>query len=220
MQRQLAKVMLRSWTEAPQCTVVGDVDVTNLTAFRQALKAEGPAPTVSHFVLVAVARTLIDHPRFNAHLDGDRTTEHETVNIGLAVALETGELVAPVLPDVARCDASTMAARVRELSSRAYGAQLTTADMQGGTFTFSSLGQAEVARYATPILSPPQVAILAATGIRSEPVVRDGEIVVADFLPVSLTFDHRALNGQQANRFLDSLARHLAEPQALLAPIQ
>jgi pyruvate/2-oxoglutarate dehydrogenase complex dihydrolipoamide acyltransferase (E2) component len=220
MQRQLAKVMRQSSSEAPQCTIFGDVDVTSLTSLREKLKAKGPAPTVSHFVLVALARTLLEHPRFNAHLDGDMVTEHETVNISLAVSLKSGELLAPVLHDVAQWDAFTMAAHARDLSGRAYRASLSSADMQGGTFMFSSLGQATVSRYATPILILPQVAVLAATRIRTEPVVHGSEISVADMLPVSLTFDHRAINGQQANNFLDTLSVHLADPEALLLPLQ
>ena len=220
MQRQLAAVMLRSWTEAPQCTVFADADVTRLCELRRELKSGGAAPTVSHFVLVALARALAVHPRLNAHLEGDVLTEHGTISLGFAIALDTGGLMAPVLRDVGNWDAFTMAEEARALTAKALGGKLALTDMQGATFTFSNAGQSRSPRYATPILALPQVAILAVTAMRPDPVVRDGAVTVADTLPLSLTFDHRALNGQQANLFLDCLADHLGAPEALLSPIK
>ncbi|WP_165390277.1 2-oxo acid dehydrogenase subunit E2 [Thalassococcus sp. S3] len=218
MQRHLAKALSHSWSTAPHCTVFADADVTALTALRAELKAKGAAPTVSHFVLTALARALQGHPAFNGWLEGDTLHRVEDINIGLAIALQDGGLMAPVLSDIGGIDAFDMAARTRALADRARGKALSAQDMQGGTFTFSSAGRARTPRYATPLLPLPQLAILAATGIRAEPVVRQGSIKSADILPLSLTFDHRAINGEQANAFLDHLSDRLADPRALLSP--
>ncbi|WP_419908274.1 2-oxo acid dehydrogenase subunit E2 [Hoeflea sp.] len=219
MQRQLATVMLNSWSQAPQCTVFADADVSRLRELRRDLKSKSAAPSVSHFVLVALARALLAHPRLNAHLDGDRMSEHTTVNIGFAVALDNGGLTAPVLRDAGGWDAFTMAREAGALLEKALAGRLAHSDMRGATFTFSNAGQSRSPRYATPILPLPQVAILAVTAMRPDPVVRDGAVTIADILPLSLTFDHRAINGQQANAFLDSLVDQLAQPDELLSPI-
>ena len=216
LQRQVAAAMSRSAAEAAACTVLADLDAAPLSALLAGL--ERPRPTVTHLLAVAVARTLGAHPALNAHLDGDIVEAFGAVHLGLAMALPDGGLIAPVLRDAQALGAPGLAAAARDLAERARTGALRPADMRGATFTLSSAGPARAPRYATPLIPLPQVAILAATAIRPEPIVRDGAVVAGEVLPLSLTFDHRALNGAAANAFLEDLAARLAAPEALMHP--
>ncbi|PRY95719.1 pyruvate dehydrogenase E2 component (dihydrolipoamide acetyltransferase) [Hasllibacter halocynthiae] len=216
VQRQVAKAVARSAAEAAACTVFADLDAAPLQAALAAL--ERPRPTVTHLIAVAAARALTAHPVLNAHLDGDALDMPGAVHLGLAMALPEGGLIAPVIRDAHAMDAVTLARAARDLAERAARGALAPADMRGATFTLSSAGRSPTPRYATPLIPLPQVAIMAITAIREAPVIRDGAVASGLVLPVSLTFDHRALNGAAANEFLDALAGRLADPADLLRP--
>ena len=212
--------MARSAAEAAACTVFADLDAAPLTALREGLGPDlgSRRPTVSHLLAAAVARALVAHPALNAHLEGDVLHVAQAVHLGLAVALPDGGLVAPVLRDAHLLAAPDLADAARTLTDRARAGTLRPDDVRGATFTLSNAGPARTPRYATPLVPLPQVAILAATAIRPEPVARGGAVSVGETLPVSLTFDHRALNGAAANAFLEDLAARLAAPEALMRP--
>ena len=214
LQRQVAAAMSRSAAEAASCTVLADLDAAPLSALLEGL--ERPRPTITHLLAVAVARTLAAHPALNAHLDGDMVEAFAAVHLGLAMALPDGGLVAPVLRDAQALSVPDLAAATRNLLKRARTGALRPADMRGATFTLSSAGPARAPRYATPLVPLPQVAILAVTAIRPEPVIRGGAVVAGEVLPLSLTFDHRALNGAAVNDFLEDLAARLAAPELLM----
>lgn len=216
MQRQVARAVSRSAAEAAACTVLSDLDAGPLSALRAGLVP--PRPTVTHLLAVATARALGAHPALNAHLDGEMLETFGAVHLGLAMALPDGGLIAPVLRDAHLLCAPDLAEAARDLAERARAGALRPADMRGATFTLSSAGTGRAPRYATPLIPLPQVAILAATAIRPEPVVRGGAVVAGEVLPLSLTFDHRALNGAAANAFLETLADRLAAPEPLMHP--
>jgi pyruvate/2-oxoglutarate dehydrogenase complex dihydrolipoamide acyltransferase (E2) component len=216
VQRMVARAMSASAAEVAACTVFADLDAEPLVALRGDLA--DPRPTVTHLLAVAVARSLRAHPTLNAHLDGDMLEVHDAVHLGLAMTLPDGGLIAPVIRDVQAMDAATFAAAARDLAARAKDGTLVPQDMRGAGFTLSSAGQSPAARYATPLVPLPQVAILAANAIRAAPMVKDGAVVAGHVLPLSLSFDHRALNGATANAFLDDLAARLAAPEPLMHP--
>ena len=217
VQRQTGKVLSKSRAETVEVTVFGELDVTELVRVRSEL-TQDDRPTITHFLLAALARSLRDQPDFNAHFADDALTLLPEIDLGFAVSLPNGDLVSPVLRDVGRLPLDAIAAAARDLAARARAGTLALADMRGAGFTLSSIGQTPAARFATPVVTVPQVAILAAMAVRAQPVVTDGRIGIAQILPVSLSFDHRAVNGAAANAFLQSLADHLARPDTLHSP--
>lgn len=219
VQRQTAKLLSKSRAETVEVTIFGEVDVSELMAMRAGFRGVGTMPTITHFILAAIARTLTEHPAFNAHFIENALHLLPKADIGFAVSLENGDLVSPVLRDVGAMLLDDIAAAASRLAERARTGALELADMKGAGFTFSSVGQTPAARFATPVIPVPQVAILAAMAVRAQPVVRDDGLGIAQVLPVSLSFDHRALNGAAANAFLQTLADQLAAPEALIAPI-
>ena len=218
VQRQTAKLLSKSRAETVEVTVFGELDVTALVSLRAGRRTEGQLPTITHFVLAALARTLDDHPTFNAHFVDETLHLLPQADIGFAVSLDNGDLVSPVLRNVGALSLDAIATAARRLAERARTGALELADMKGAGFTFSSVGPTPAARFATPVIPVPQVAILAAMAVRAQPVVQGDAIGIAQILPVSLSFDHRALNGAAANAFLQTLANHLAKPERLIAP--
>lgn len=218
VQRQTAKFLAASRAETVEVTIFSEVDVTEMIALRRMLREDGSACTVTHFILVALARALAQHPEFNAHFQNNELTYHDRADIGVAVSLDNGDLVTPVLRDVGAMTLEEIAQAARDLASKAQAGALKLADMKGAGFTVSSVGQMSAPRFATPVVPVPQVAILAAMAIREVPVVRAGNIVVAPVLPLSLSFDHRAINGAAANAFLQTISDELGAPKGLLSP--
>lgn len=217
-QRQAAKFLSRCDAETVCVTVFGQADAGAVQAHRAALARNADAndaPTITHYLLAALARTLAEHPVFNAHfVDGELQHNH-AVDIALAVAMPNGDLVMPVVREVDRKPLRELHRECDTLVERVRAGGMTLKDTRGATFTLSNLGRPEVPTHATPVIPVPQVAILAVTAIRQTPVVRDGAIVIADMLPLSLSFDHRVINGVAANQFLDRLGEWLARPDEL-----
>ncbi len=220
VQRQTAKFLSRSLAETAQVTIFGEIDVTAMIALRQRMKSDGAAPSVTHFIIAALARTLRRHPQFNAAFDGTSLTLQPQVDLGFAVSLSNGDLVSPVLHGVGRMGLAQIGQSARALAEKAQSGLLELADLKGAGFTFSSVGTTATAKFATPVVPIPQVAILAAMAIREQAVIRDGRVEIAPVLPVSLSFDHRALNGAAANDFLQTLADVLSEPETFESPVE
>jgi pyruvate dehydrogenase E2 component (dihydrolipoamide acetyltransferase) len=201
IRKGIAAAMTRSLSEAAQLTLTRDVGMSGALAVRR--EAAGAA-TLTDVMLATVARVLARHPRLNAHLVGDELRFYDTVNIGLAVALDHG-LVSPVIRNVSSLSLAEIANLRRDLVERARGGRLRQAELEGGTFTVTNLGMYGIDTF-TPILKLPEVAILGIGAVRGRPAVSGGDLVVRDMCSLGLTFDHRALDGAPAAAFLADLA--------------
>ncbi len=214
MHRATANNMARNWLNVPHVTQFDAVDYTALDDIRNALKPEmerrGIKLTPMAYLLKACALTLADHPEVNVslHPDGKRIYRKSYVHIGVAVDTPAG-LMVPVLRDVLDKDLWTLATEVSALAAKARERKLRPADMQGGCFTISSLGGIGGLGF-TPIVNAPEAAILGVSRLAIQPVYVDGQFVPRKTLPLALSYDHRALNGATAGRFLTDLAERLS----------
>ncbi len=212
--------MHRSWLAVAQVAQFEEADVTELEAFRAELKAEaekrGVKLTPLPFLLKACANCLREFPQFNVsiHSSGEYVIQKKYVHIGIAVATDAG-LVVPVVRDVDRKSIWQLAAEVAEASRKARERQLTPDDMQGACFTISSLGNLGGTGFI-PIVNAPEVAILGVARTVVKPVWRDGEFVPRTMLPLTLSYDHKALNGVDGGRFAARLAELLGDIRRLL----
>ena len=210
-----------SWINIPHVTQFDEADITDLEALRQALKTEAAAQGVKltplAFVVAACVRALQEFPGFNASLDesGQNLVFKKYFNLGFAADTPQG-LMVPVIRDADRKDIYAIARDLAALSERARVGKLAAADMQGGCFTVSSLGGIGGTAF-TPIINPPEVAILGVSRSVMRPVWRDGAFVPRLMLPLSLSYDHRVIDGAAGVRFTSWLAGRLADPAALVA---
>jgi pyruvate dehydrogenase E2 component (dihydrolipoamide acetyltransferase) len=202
MRGAIARRMHESLQTTAQLTLNTDVDSAALVAFRSKLRENSEYATVTYndLILLAVARTLPAHERLNATLEADQISIWESINLGLAVSLDEG-LMVPVIQECGEKTLSEIAAAARDLAARAREGRLGMADVLGGTFTVSNLGAFGVDHF-TPIINPPQVAILGIGRIRLK-------------LTLSLTIDHRAVDGAQGGQFLSALSAALEDPASL-----
>ena len=210
----------RAWVNVPHVTNHDEADVTDLEAFRRSIKDEAAAAgvriTLLAFVTKAVAATLGAFPTFNASLspDGGSIVLKKYVHIGIAVDTPNG-LMVPVLRDADRKGVYDLAREMAELGARAREGALKSDDMQGGTFTISSLGGIGGTAF-TPIVNAPEVAILGLSRSRMTPVWDGAAFQPRLMLPLDLSWDHRVVDGAEAARFLAHLARVLADVRRLL----
>jgi pyruvate dehydrogenase E2 component (dihydrolipoamide acetyltransferase) len=210
----------RSWVTVPHVTQFDSADVTELEGFRKAHKAEADAEGVKltflPFVVKAVCRALREMPHFNASLDrtGENLIVKRYLHIGVAVETEHG-LVVPVIRDADGKGIFELARQLQDLSERARARKLTPGDMQGASFSISSLGGIGGTAF-TPIVNHPEVAILGVSRMEWRPVWRDGEFVPRLVLPLSLSYDHRVIDGADAARFTTRLAALLADLRLLV----
>jgi len=190
-------------TMAP-VTLTTSADITDTLPIADGLIAgANRQSTMQHLLIAATARNLAKHPRINATLKEYILTVHDNINIGVAVAAPRGLLV-PVLKQADKLAIGEIAKSVKTMVNQAYRDRLTVEDLSGGTFTISSLGAYDIDAF-TPIINPPQVAILGVGRILEGPLVRNAKIVIGASITLSLTFDHRALDGMLAAEFLNSL---------------
>ena len=220
IRRTIAEKMHLSWTTVPRVTNFDDADITELERIRQASKEDyarkGIKLTTLPFVIKAVAMTLRQHPLLNASIDleHDRIIYKEYIHIGIAVDSERG-LVVPVLRNADTRSIAEIARMVAELAEKVRTGDYTLDDLRGGSFTISNLG-AIGGTYSTPIVNVPEVAILLVGRSRKMPVVVDDQIVVRLMLPLSLSYDHRLVDGAAAARFLNDVIAYLETPSRLL----
>jgi Pyruvate/2-oxoglutarate dehydrogenase complex, dihydrolipoamide acyltransferase (E2) component, and related enzymes len=220
MRRTIAERMSRSVREAPQFTVSIDVEMSRAMAIVEDLAAwaereGGPRVTLTALLVKACAWALRRHPALNATLEGEEILEWEDVNIGVAVAVPEG-LVVPVIHEADRRGLMEIAQILEEKARRAREGALRLEDVQGGTFTLSNLGMYGVDRF-TAILNPPQAGILAVGRVAKRPVVGGGdEVVVRPVATLTLTADHRVIDGAQAAQFMETLRAVLERPGLLL----
>jgi len=203
----------------PHVTQFDDADITDLEAFRASLKAEAEQRqtriTPLPFLLKASAVALRDNPRLNSALSrgGEDLVEKGYVHIGMAVDTPAG-LMVPVIRDVARKTIWELSAEVIELAGLARDRKLKPAQMQGGCFTISSLGAIGGTGF-TPIVNTPELAILGVSKAAMQPVWNGSEFVPRKMLPLSLSYDHRAVNGGDAGRFMTRIVELLSDIRKL-----
>lgn len=215
LRRVIGDRMSGSLREMAQLTITVEADITRLVARREALKAEGTALSYTALVARAVVLSLAHHPYLNAALEGDSIRLHSKINLGIAVNLDEG-LVVPVIQDAGRRPVAELTAEVKRLGDLARRQALVVADSSGGTFTITNLGAYEVDVF-TPIINPPQVAILGVGRIKERAGVVDGQVQVCKTLWLSLSFDHRIVDGAPAGAFLKEVRSQLEMPEELFS---
>jgi pyruvate dehydrogenase E2 component (dihydrolipoamide acetyltransferase) len=209
-----------SWLNLPHVTQHEDADITDLEEGRGALKSkasqEGVRLTPLVFIIKACILALKEFPRFNASLDeaGENLVFKKYFNIGFAADTPNG-LVVPVIANADRLGTYELARTLAEMSERARAGKLKAVEMQGGSFTISSLGGIG-GTYFTPIINAPEVAILGVSKAAQKPVYERGAFVPRLMLPLSLSYDHRVIDGAEAARFVVFLAKTLGDAKALL----
>jgi pyruvate dehydrogenase E2 component (dihydrolipoamide acetyltransferase) len=213
--RIMAERMTTSWTTAPHFYLVREVNVSRLVTWRdRASKQTGAPITYTDLLVKLVAAAIGQHPGVNASWKDGAIVRNADTNIGLAVAIDDG-LVVPVLHRADALNLAEIAARRQDVVSRAQGGKLRPADIQGGGFTISNLGMYGVDAFSA-IVNPPQAAILAVGRIADRVVAVHGQPAVQPTMVLTLSCDHRALDGARAARFLGGLADLIEEPLALL----
>jgi pyruvate dehydrogenase E2 component (dihydrolipoamide acetyltransferase) len=213
--RLMAERTTQSWTTVPHFFVVREFDAGALNHARAqkaaALeKARGPRVTHTDLLVALVARVLARHPRLNASWTGDGIRTNPDVNVGLAMAVEDG-VVVPVISNADRMDLAQIASQRKDLSERARAGKLRPTDLAGGTFTISNLGMYNVDAFSA-IIIPPQAAILAIGSITDRVVPFEGNPAVRPVLTLTLSCDHRVVDGARAALFLDELVQAMLNP--------
>jgi pyruvate dehydrogenase E2 component (dihydrolipoamide acetyltransferase) len=213
-QKVVARRLTKSWTEIPHVTHHDDVDVTELEALRRTLSQDKKTSPLI-YLAKALARVLAEFPTFNSSLadDGKTLLLKKYFNIGVAVDGPLGLLV-PVLRDVDTKDVQSLNAELSDLSAQARGKGLPMSAMAGGSMTISSLGGIGGTGF-TPIINQPEVAILGVTKSRMMPVWDGSAFEPRMMMPLSLSYDHRVINGADAARFIRRIGELLAQPSDL-----
>jgi pyruvate dehydrogenase E2 component (dihydrolipoamide acetyltransferase) len=207
MRQVIAARLTESFTTTPHFFVTVAVDMTELVNFRSELKAQGAPYTVTDFIVKAVALSLAEFPVVNSTTDGKNVRWHSKVHLGLAVNLEHG-LVVPVIRDAEELSLAELHDCASELVAKARAGKLT--EMSGSTFTISNMGMLDIENF-TAIINPGESAILAVSSIVKQPVVKDGQIVVRDIMKMTLSSDHRIIDGATAARFANAIKQKLEE---------
>lgn len=207
MRKVIAERMHQSLQGSAQLTISTEVDVTQLIDRRQEVRQEFNV-TYTDFIVQACAHALRQHPRMNASLEGNIIHVHGDIHVGLAVALDEG-LIVPVVRDADKKSLKDIAAEAKTLAERARASQLKLEEVSGGTFTVSNLGMYGVDAF-TPIINAPQSGILGVGRIVEKPVIHRGEVTRRSMMVLSLTFDHRVIDGAPAGAFLQTVADLLA----------
>ena len=217
LRKIIADRMSMSVSTMAQVTLTTEADVTELRKLRESLVSEWRPhrirPLDLDLIIAAVATSLKAHPRLNAHLVDNNVQLLKEVNIGIAVAVPDG-LVVPVLSGAGSLDLLDMARQMRTLSDKARKNRLGVDDVTGAGFTITALSNYDIDAF-TPIIDPPQVAILGLGRVVEKPAVVDGEIVPRSMMHLCVTFDHRALDGVPVAEFIRTLKSNLESPEEL-----
>jgi pyruvate dehydrogenase E2 component (dihydrolipoamide acetyltransferase) len=210
----MAERVTQSWTSTPHFYLLREVNASRLMAWREQLMSTEPQPTHTDLLVKIVAAALSRHKGVNASWTGGRIGIHSEINVGIAVAVEEG-LVVPVIRRANEQSLSAIVERRQELVARAQAGQLKALDLANGTFTISNLGMYGVDAF-NAILNPPQAAILAVGRIAERVVPVDGRPAVQPMMILSLSCDHRVIDGARGALFLDAVANLIEEPLLLL----
>jgi pyruvate dehydrogenase E2 component (dihydrolipoamide acetyltransferase) len=216
MRGRVAERMFQSWNTIPRVTEVMLVDMSHTVAFREAMLGQweqqyGLRISLNDMIIKAVAFALKRHPRLNATLVEQVVHLHDTVNMGVAVNLDEG-LIVPVVRNAEQKDLGQIATESRALSEKARSGRLQLDEVSDGTFTITNLGTTGIDLF-TPIINPPQVAILGVGMIQSRPLVVGDALAIRPSVYFSLVFDHRAVDGVPAANLLQTLQQLLSKPQ-------
>jgi pyruvate dehydrogenase E2 component (dihydrolipoamide acetyltransferase) len=218
MRKAIARAMTQSKAPVPHFYLTAEIAMDAAEALRLQLKQgrkEHPVPSTTALIVKAAALALIRHPEINVSFLGDAIRQHRTIDIGIAVGLDDG-LLTPVLRDCGGKSLEDIAAETRRLIERARARKLHPQEYTGATFSISNLGMFEVENFIA-VLMPPEAAALAVGAIREVPVVEKGRVTSGRRMNVTLSCDHRALDGVQAARFLREIKRILEHPAELTA---
>ncbi len=214
----IAERMTLSLQTNASVTLHTEVDATALVELRgmlnEKLQAREVNLTYTDLLVKVVANALSEHPRLNTTLTDEGIHLLPEINIGVAVALEDG-LVVPVVRNADKERLSEISGQVKDFAERARSNQLTPGELQGGTFTITNLGNFGIDAF-TPIINPPESAILGVGRILKKPVVHNDEIIIRSMLTLSLTFDHRVVDGAPAAQFLQRVSNYIQDPYLLL----
>ncbi|UCD87796.1 MAG: 2-oxo acid dehydrogenase subunit E2, partial [Desulfobacterales bacterium] len=219
MRRSIAERMHASLHNTAQLTMFTEVDVTEMIRFRDIVREEYKKDdtvriSYNDIIILATSRALKHHPIMNSTLVGDEILLHDSVHMGIAVALPEG-LIVPVLRDADKKGLLEIASGARELASKALEGTLTVDEVTGGTFTISNMSIFQVDG-VTPILKPPETGILGVGRVKEKPTVYNGEIAIRSVMFLNLTFDHQVVDGAPASEFLQTVARYLEDPYLIM----
>jgi len=219
MRRSIAERMHASLHKTAQLTMFTEVDVTEMIRFRDIVREEYKKDdtvriSYNDIIILATSRALKHHPIMNSTLVGDEILLHDSVHMGIAVALPEG-LIVPVLRDADKKGLLEIASGARELASKALEGTLTVDEVTGGTFTISNMSIFQVDG-VTPILKPPETGILGVGRVKEKPTVYNGEIAIRSVMFLNLTFDHQVVDGAPASEFLQTVARYLEDPYLIM----
>lgn len=218
MRRIIASRMHESWTISPRVTYNLEVDVTNMKEFRESLKESFALASTklsyNHILMKILSRTLLEFPYLNGSFDGENIILHDYVNIGIAVDIGDGLLV-PNVKDVQDKSLLEISKETEKLIEDAREGRLSPDYLEGGTFTLTNMGMFGLDSFS-PIINQPEVAILGVNRIVDKPIVLDGEIVIRSMMNLSLTADHRLIDGAMAGRFLARTKEIIENPYLLL----
>ncbi|ADL08749.1 catalytic domain of components of various dehydrogenase complexes [Thermosediminibacter oceani DSM 16646] len=214
MRRVIAERMKNSWNSAPHVTENIKVDVTELVKFREELnKFADEKFTYTDLIAKACVLAIKRNPVINWSIEGEYIIQHEKINLGIAVALENG-LIVPVIKDAGSKSLTEISKMIKDLSARARENRLSPEEIKDGTFTITNLGMYGIDSF-TPIINPPESAILGVNTIYKEPAVVEDSISIRQVMMLSLSFDHRLIDGATAAKFLMDLKRILENPVML-----
>jgi pyruvate dehydrogenase E2 component (dihydrolipoamide acetyltransferase) len=217
IRRTTGKRMAESKRDIPHYYVTSSVDMTAAMEFRKSinssLEAAGIRVSVNDLIVKAAALALRDHPEVNTSFEGGELYQHDSIDINIAIALDGG-LIAPFIPAADGKSLGAISTLAKDLGKRAREGGLTPEEYQGGTFTISNLGMFDVDEFIA-VINPPQAAILAIGSVSEVPVVRNGKVQVGQVMKITLSADHRALDGAQVATFLQSVKGYLESPMLL-----
>ncbi|TVT19452.1 2-oxo acid dehydrogenase subunit E2, partial [Amycolatopsis rhizosphaerae] len=218
VRRLTAERLAASAQQAPHFFLTRTVDADALLAFRVQVNRDladaGIRVSITDLLVKACARALTAHPEVNSSWAGTRLLRHHRVHVGIAVAVDDG-LIVPVIHDADRRTLSQISREARDLADRARNGRVSVDEITGGTFTISNLGMYGIDQF-TAVINPPEAAILAVGAAAPGPVVRDGRLTVAATMTLTLSIDHRVLDGAGGARFLADLAVLLEHPTRIV----
>lgn len=215
MRKTIAKRLGESKFSAPHFYLTVEINMDNAVSSRNAINENGGTKiSFNDLVIKACAVALRKHPAINSSWYGDKITYHKQINIGVAVAVEDGLLV-PVINNADTKSLSYLNTEVKELATKAKGKKLTPQEMQGNTFTISNLGMFDIEEF-TAIINPPDACILAVGSIIKKPIVKNDQIVIGNMMKVTLSCDHRVVDGAKGAQFLQTLKAMLENPVLMM----
>lgn len=215
MRKVIAERMSASWNTAPHVNFTYEIDMTEAKALKDKMaKAADTKYSYTEIIVKAVAQALTEHKDINSSLIDGKIYEHDTVNMGIAVALDKG-LIVPVIRDAQNKSISALKNEIKRLGEKARDNALSPDEISGGTFTVSNLGMYGIDAF-TPIINPPESAILGVCRVVDRPVVVEGEVMVRPIMNICLSFDHRLIDGAVAAAFMKKLRHFLEQPYLIL----